>query len=169
MNDDRPLANASEGQRPPVLFRAMERGVSNPWRRGIAGFQDDFEPEALTLEEHALIAATLAVRTNEPRAEVLLPFKLSEAAWEEASATFMQRIVDEIRTHAGSGVPIEQRYPLSAAYAKAYSDALREVRNQRARGDEEATLRIPAGAPLDEPLSLLGASNRAATISKRTG
>jgi hypothetical protein len=61
-------------------------------------------------------------------------------------------------------VPIEERYPLTTAYAMAYSKAVREARAERARDerDDEATVRIAPGVARDEPLSLLGASNRAA-------
>ena len=120
------------------------------------------ERAELTLEEHAAIAAQVAVKNDRPRAEVLEPFGFSEAEWEALSAALTQRIVAEIRERAGSGVPIEERYPLSASYAKAYALAVREARQSLVRGDDEATIRIAPGTSPDEPFSVLGASNRAA-------
>lgn len=122
------------------------------------------DPKSLSVDEHAAIAAQLAVKADRPRAEVLAPFGLSEAAWDAESAAFHQRLVAEIRERAGTGAPIEERYPLSTSYAKAHALAMREAREQAAREaarDDEATVRIPPGAA-EEPLSLLGASNRAA-------
>lgn len=121
----------------------------------------------LTLEQRARIAARLAVSRGRPRSEVLAPFELTEQAWDDDAAAWARRLTDEIRERAGSGVPIEERYPLSTAYAKAYSEALREARAEQARGEreereEDATVRIAPGASKDEPFSLLGASNRAA-------
>ena len=118
----------------------------------------------LTAEERARIAARLAIHNDRPRSEVLAPFGLSEQEWDETSAEWVRRLTAEIRDRAGSGVPIEQRYPLTSAYAKAYSDAVREERAELARDEreEDATVRIAPGASKDEPFSLLGASNRAA-------
>ena len=122
----------------------------------------------LTMEEHARIAARLAVHKDRPRNEVLAPFGLTERAWDAASAENTRRLIDEIRERAGSGVPIEERYPLSAAYAKAYSDAVREARAELTKDEreEDATIRIAPGASKDEPFSLLAASNRAAAHAR---
>lgn len=122
------------------------------------------DPKELTADEHAAIAAELAVKQDTPRAALLAPFGLSEPEWDAASAAFNEKLVAEIRKRAGSGGPIEERYPLSSAYAKAYALAVKAVKDELAREaarDDEATVRIPPGAA-DEPLSLLGASNRAA-------
>lgn len=118
----------------------------------------------LTAEERARIAARLAVHDDRPRSEVLAPFGLTEKEWDDASADWVRRLTAEIRDRAGSSAPIEQRYPLTSAYAKAYSDAVREARAELARDEreEDATVRIAPGASRDEPFSLLGASNRAA-------
>lgn len=122
------------------------------------------DPNDLTADEHAAIAAELAVKQDTPRAELLAPFGLSEPEWEAASAAFNRKLVAEIRQRAGSGGPLEERYPLSSAYAKAYAQAVKTVKDELAREaarDDEATVRIAPGAG-DEPLSLLSASNRAA-------
>jgi hypothetical protein len=121
----------------------------------------------LTPEEHARIAARLEVHRDRPRAELLAPFGLSEREWEEAAAGWTRRLSTEIRERAGVSVPIEERYPLTTAYAMAYSKAVREARAERVRDerDDEATVRIAPGVSRDEPFSLLGASNRAARSS----
>jgi hypothetical protein len=118
----------------------------------------------LTVEERARIAAQLAVHKERPRSEVLAPFGLSEQEWEEEEAAWTRRLTDEIRERAGSGVPIEQRYPLASRFAKAYSEAARAARAELVEDEreEDATVRIAPGASKDEPFSLLGASNRAA-------
>lgn len=120
-------------------------------------------PEELTIEEYALVSARVAVLTDRPRAKVLAEFGFSEAAWEETVGRWNDRMVDEIRGRAGSGAPIEERYPLSTRYAKAYADAVREAKAELSRGDEDQTVRIaPDLPPVTDPLSVLEASNRAA-------
>lgn len=121
--------------------------------------------EGLGTERHALVAAALAVHADRPRAEVLAPFGLAEAEWDELNARFTARIVDEIRERSGSEAPIEERYPLSSSYAKAYANAVRDAKRERELPEEERTIRLPPSAPRDEPFSVLGASNRAAVKS----
>jgi hypothetical protein len=118
--------------------------------------------EELTTEEYAAIAARVAVHTNLPRAEVLAPYGFSEAEWEATVEKWTQRIVDEVRARAGSDVPIQDRYPLAAGYAKAYALAVKEARKELVVSDDEATVRIAPGTPPEQPLSVLIASNRAA-------
>jgi hypothetical protein len=118
-------------------------------------------PSDLTVEKYALIAAQVAVHTDRPRAEVLAPFGFSEAVWETVVADWNRRIVDEIRTRSGTGLPIAERYPLSASYAVAYAHAVREAREDLDRPEDEATVRIAPGSSQDERFSVLGASNRA--------
>lgn len=121
-------------------------------------------PVELTIEQRAKIAARLAVHRDRSRSELLAPFGLTVEAWDDTSADWAKKLSDEIRERAGSTVPLEDRYPLSSAYARAYSDALRDARAELSRDerDEDATVRLPPSARHD-PLSLVGASNRAAS------
>lgn len=124
----------------------------------------------LSLEQRARIAARLALHRDRPRSEVLAPFEVSEQVWDDDAAQWARRLTEEIRGRSGSTVPIEERYPLSSAYAKAYAEAMREARAELERDqgeprderEEDATIRIAPGASRDEPFGLLGASNRAA-------
>lgn len=126
------------------------------------------QPPELALENYAFIAAQVSVHGDRPRAEVLAPFGLTEPAWEAAVSEWTQRMVDEIRTRSGLAVPVAERYPVTAGYATAYARAVRETQEQLDRGEDEATVRIAPGTPLDEPFSLLGASNRAAAEARKT-
>ncbi len=130
------------------------------------------DPRApLDPEKHAFVAARLAVHADRPRAEVLAIFGLSEAEWDDLHARFNARIVDEIRERCGSDAPLEERYPLSSAYAKAYATAVRDAKRDldvaAESQEDERTVRLPPSSSRDEPFSVLGASNRAATADKR--
>ncbi len=118
-------------------------------------------------EKHAFVAARLAVHADRPRAEVLAIFGLSEAEWDDLHARFNARIVDEIRERCGSDAPLEERYPLSSTYAKAYATAVRDAKRDLEVPEDERTVRLPPSSSRDEPFSVLGASNRAATADKR--
>jgi hypothetical protein len=125
----------------------------------------------LTMEERAFIAARLDVRKDRPRSETLLKFGLTEDAWAAACADWNRRLVQEIRERSGMAIRIEDRYPLTSAYAKAYSDAVREARAEidrdgRDEREEDATVRIAPESSRDEPLTVLGASNRAASWTR---
>jgi hypothetical protein len=146
------------GERPPRPEGAAASPDPQPPREAA--------PPDLPPEKHAEIAALVDVHVHRPRAEVLAPFGLSEGAWEAAVAALNRRLVAEIRARSGSDAPIEERYPLSAAYAKAYALAVRDARSELARGEDEATVRIAPGTPRDEPFSVLGASNRAAARTR---
>ncbi len=117
----------------------------------------------LPTEQYALVAAQIDVHKDRPRAEVLATFGISEVDWEAMAARFTERLVAEIRERSGSSAPIEERYPLTTAYAKAYASAVREAKRDAEEPADEATVRIAPGASRDEPFSVLGASNRAAT------
>jgi hypothetical protein len=119
-------------------------------------------PADLTTEKYAFIAAQVAVHNDRPIAEVLAPFGFSAAVWEMTVIDWTRRMATEIRERSGTGGPIELRYPLVSAYSSAYALAVREAREELDRGEDEATVRIAPGTPLDEPFSVLGASNRAA-------
>ena len=142
--------NASPGDRPA----------------GRASGPPSSKPAALDTEKHASIAAKIAVRGDRPRAEVLAPFGLSEAEWEDLDSRFTARIVDEIRLRCGSDAPLEERYPLSASYAKAYATAVRDAQRDLEPPEDERTVRIPPSSSRDEPFSVLGASNRAAATGR---
>jgi hypothetical protein len=120
----------------------------------------------LPTEQHALVAAQIDVHKDQPRAEVLASFGISEPEWEAMAARFTARLVDEIRERSGSSAPIEERYPLTTAYAKAYATAVREAKRDDEHLDE-ATVRIAPGASRDEPFSVLGASNLAAASGRK--
>lgn len=122
----------------------------------------------LPTEQHALVAAQIDVYKDRPRAEVLATFGISEPDWEAMAARFTARIVDEIRERSGSSAPIEERYPLTAAYAKAYAVAVREAKRDEEQLDDESTVRIGPGVSRDEPFSVLGASNRAAAAARKS-
>ena len=121
----------------------------------------------LSAEKVAQIRAQVDVHMDRPRAEVLAPFELSEADWDAIMSRFNARLVDEIRERSASSAPIEQRYPLTAAYAKAYATAVREAKDRRQDHEDEATIRLAPDASRDDPFSLLGASNRAASTPRR--
>ncbi|MFO0591381.1 MAG: hypothetical protein U0441_27785 [Polyangiaceae bacterium] len=118
----------------------------------------------LPVEDVAHIMAQVDVHKDRPRAEVLAPFQLTEADWDKIMARFNARLVEEIRERSGSSAPLEERYPLTTTYAKAYATAVREAKERADKPEDEATIRLSPDAPRDEPLSLLGASNRAARL-----
>lgn len=122
----------------------------------------------LPAEEVARIMAQVDVHKDRPRAEVLAPFQLTEADWDAIMKRFNARLVDEIRERSGSSAPLEERYPLTTTYAKAYALAVREEKERAEKPEEEATIRLSPDAPRDEPLSLLVASNRAASPRPRS-
>lgn len=125
----------------------------------------------LTMEERASIAARLAVQTSRPRSEILGPFGLTDDAWAAACADWAKQLAKEIRERSGLAIRIEDRYPLAAAYSKAYADAVKEARSElereeRDEREEDATIRIAPGTPKDMPLTLLSASNNAASQAR---
>ncbi|MBK8253542.1 MAG: hypothetical protein IPK82_12850 [Polyangiaceae bacterium] len=123
------------------------------------------ERAPLSPEEHARIAARIALFSDKPRSQVLAPFDLSEHEWDKLSAEWARTLAREIREQAGKPIPIENRYPLAGAYAKAYADAVREMRAEQGRSerDEDATVRIPPDSNKTDSFSVFNASNRAAT------
>ena len=120
----------------------------------------------LPLEEHARVAAWIAANQDRPTTDVLSVLGLSLEEWEEAESELVRRLTEEIQQGSTSSAPIEERYSLSMSYAKAYSDALKELSPKPASDevppDEEATIRIPPGASKSAPFGLLSASNKAA-------
>jgi hypothetical protein len=95
-----------------------------------AGSQDD-APEGVSLEQYAAIGAHLAIRTSQPRAEVLGLYDLDEPRWNTVQQIWSKRIEDEVMRGSAPGLRVgsDDRYPLSMHYAVAYAEAAQRLRN----------------------------------------
>jgi hypothetical protein len=108
-------------------------------------------PEGVSLEQYAAIGAHLAIRTTQPRAEVLGQYDLEEARWNTVQKIWAKRIEDEVMRGSSPGLRLglDDRYPLSMRYAVAYAEAAQRLRN----GENEIVMTaMPARAasPLPE-------------------
>jgi len=108
-----------------------------------AGSQD--APEGVSLEQYAAIGAHLAIRTSQPRAEVLGLYDLDEPRWNTVQKIWAKRIEDEVMRGSAPGLRVgsDDRYPLSMRYAVAYAEAAQRLRN----GEDEIVMTpVPARA-----------------------
>ena len=94
-----------------------------------AGSQDT--PEGVSLEQYAAIGAHIAIRTSQPRAEVLGLYDLDEPRWNTVQKIWAKRIEDEVMRGSAPGLRVgsDDRYPLSMRYAVAYAEAAQRLRN----------------------------------------